>query len=135
MGVTFYVREVEPFFFFILELKNRDTGENEYYQYYNYWVILCAIMIWVPTFMMIFAYSIIWCKLRKASKAFPYLSHQSRLARSRNKVIQMLYILIIIELICWGPWQFYTLLNFSIHQYSFDEPEVRINIRIHVSSF
>ena len=84
------------------------------------------MIIWFPTVVMVFAYTIIWFKLRKAAKAFPYLSQQSRISRSRRKVVQMLYVLIIIELICWGPWQFFTLMSFIPHQYSLDTPEVRM---------
>jgi hypothetical protein len=65
--------------------------------------------------MMIFGYTTIWMKLRQSFKAFPYLSQQSRIARSRRKVIQMLFVLIIIELICWAPWQIYTLIQFIFH--------------------
>ena len=86
-------------------------------------------MIWIPTAIMFFAYTLIWFKLRKASKAFPYLSNQSRIARSRQKVIHMLFMLIIIELICWGPWQFWILCEYIIHKYySSNVPGVRFNL-------
>ena len=96
------------------------------YQFYNYWLILCAIMIWLPTVMMLSSYTLIWFKLRESSKAFPYLSQQSRIARSRRRVIHMLFVLIIIELICWGPWQFFIIAKTVIHR-SKDErdPEVK----------
>ena len=98
------------------------------HKYFDYMVVLCAIMIWIPTAIMFFAYTLIWFKLRKASKAFPYLSNQSRIARSRQKVIHMLFMLIIIELICWGPWQFWILCEYVIHKYySSNVPGVRFN--------
>ena len=105
------------------------------YQYNTYWFILCAVMIWIPIVIMCFAYTMIWLKLRKASKAFPYLSQQSRIARSRLKVIQMLFILIIIELICWGPWQFFVIFEFILYpNYDLAEnyPEVRYSISLKI---
>ena len=109
-------------------ISSDENCENLTYQYFNYWLVLCAIMIWIPTAIMFFAYTLIWFKLRKASKAFPYLSNQSRIARSRQKVIHMLFMLIIIELICWGPWQFWILCEYVIHKYySSNVPGVRFN--------
>ena len=101
------------------------------YQYYTYWFILCATMIWIPIVIMCFAYTMIWLKVRKASKAFPYLSQQSRIARSRLKVIQMLFVLIIIELICWSPWQLVVIFDFILYpNYDLNEnyPDVRYSI-------
>ena len=108
-------------------------GKDLRYQFFNYWFILCVIMIWIPTILMIFAYNMISFKLRVSLKAFPYLSQQSRIARSRQKVIQMLFVLIIIELICWAPWQIYTLIQFIFHHMIDDaghlpSPEVILKI-------
>ena len=100
------------------ELISSDTACTDLtYQFYNYWLVLCGIIIWFPTAMMFFAYTLIWWKLKKASKAFPYLSQPSRIARSRQKVIHMLLLLIIVELICWGPWQFFILCEYVKHHY------------------
>ena len=110
-------------------ISSDENCENLTYKYFDYWLVLCAIMIWIPTAIMFFAYTLIWFKLRKASKAFPYLSNQSRIARSRQKVIHMLFMLIIIELICWGPWQFWILCEYIIHKYySSNVPGVRFNL-------
>ena len=109
-------------------LELRSEGKDLTYQYYTYWFILCAVMIWIPIVIMCFAYTMIWLKVRKAFKPFPYLSQQSRIARSRLKVIQMLFVLIIIELICWGPWQFFVIFEFILYpNYDLAEnyPEVR----------
>ena len=38
---------------------------------------------------------------------FGVFSEQSRIARSRNKVIRMLFVLFLVQVICWGPWQFH----------------------------
>ena len=74
---------------------------------------------------MIYAYTTISFKLRQSLKAFPYLSQQSRIARSRQKVIQMLFLLIIIELICWGPWQLFVLCEFILRRiYDVENGEV-----------
>jgi hypothetical protein len=99
----------------VSEMKTPD-GKDLRYQFFNYWFILCVIMIWIPTILMIFAYNMISFKLRLSLKAFPYLSQQSRIARSRQKVIQMLFVLIIIELICWAPWQIYILIQFIFYR-------------------
>ena len=96
------------------ELRSEDGTMDLSYRFFNYWFVLCVIIIWIPTIMMIFGYTKIWLKLRKSFKAFPYLSQQSRIARSRRKVIQMLFVLIIIELICWTPWQIYILIEFIL---------------------
>ena len=90
-------------------------------------------MIWIPATIMFFAYTMIWFKLRKASKAFPYLSQQSRIARSRQKVIHMLFLLIIIELICWGPWQFFTLCEYITHKYYASNPP-EVNRLFHIKT-
>ena len=96
------------------EFRTVDDTQDLSYKFYNYWFVLCVIIIWIPTIMMVFGYTTIWLKLRQAFKAFPYLSQQSRIARSRRKVIQMLFVLIIIELICWTPWQIYILIEFIL---------------------
>ena len=106
----------------VSELKTPD-GKDLSYQYFNYWFILCIIIIWIPTIFMIVAYNTISFKLRQSLKAFPYLSQQSIIARSRQKVIQMLFLLIIIELICWGPWQFFILCEF-IFQRIYDQSDL-----------
>ena len=62
-------------------------------------------MVWIPTLLMLASYSYIMNVLRKSTKAFPYLSNQSRIVRSRRKLIRMLFILMIVQLICWAPWQ------------------------------
>lgn len=80
--------------------------------YYAYWLGFLTITIWIPSIIMLITYAFIINKLRKSIKSFPYLSVQSRLARSRKKVIQMLIILIITELVCWAPWQFQTVVDF-----------------------
>ena len=74
-------------------------------------------MIWIPTLIMSSAYGIIWFKLRDSFKAFPYLSEQSRIARSRRRVIRMLFVLILIELICWSPWQFFYVCEYIIYKF------------------
>ena len=106
----------------VSELKTPD-GKDLSYQYFNYWFILCVIIIWIPTIFMIVAYNTISFKLCQSLKAFPYLSQQSIIARSRKKVIQMLFLLIIIELICWGPWQFFILCEF-IFQRIYDQSDL-----------
>ena len=75
--------------------------------------------------MMFSGYTTIWLKLRQSFKAFPYLSQQSRIARSRQKVIKMLFVLIIIELICWAPWQIYIIIEF-IFRHLFDVSDTGI---------
>ena len=72
--------------------------------YLNYWTTLCVFMIWLPLMIMLTSFVFIYQKLSKSIKAFPYLSVQSKVARSRKKVIGMLLILIVIEIICWAPW-------------------------------
>ena len=108
------------------EFRTEDGTEDLSYRFYNYWFVLCVIIIWIPTIMMIFGYTTIWLRLRQAFKAFPYLSQQSRIARSRKKVIQMLFVLIIIELICWAPWQIYILIQFIFHRIYPIDPETGI---------
>ena len=107
---------------FFTEFKK--DGKDLTYEFYSYWLLLCALMIWIPTIIMCFAYTLIWFEFRKASKAFPYLSQQSRITRSRQKVIKMLFALIIVELICWGPWQFFTIWQYII-THSNNVPDVR----------
>ena len=99
-------------FFDFPEFRSEDSKKDLSYQFYNYWFALCVIIIWIPTIMMFYGYTTIWLKLRQSFKAFPYLSQQSRIARSRQKVVKMLFALIIIELICWAPWQIYVILEF-----------------------
>ena len=77
-------------------------GTNSWYAYY---VTLTALVVWIPTLLMLASYSYIMNVLRKSTKAFPYLSNQSRIVRSRRKLIRMLFILMIVQLICWAPWQ------------------------------
>ena len=108
------------------EFRSKDGTMDLSYRFYNYWFVLCVIIIWIPTIMMIFGYTTIWLKLRQSFKAFPYLSQQSRIARSRKKVIQMLFVLIIIELICWAPWQIYILIQFIFHRIYPIDPETGI---------
>lgn len=72
--------------------------------YLNHWTTLCVFMIWLPLMIMLTSFVFIYQKLSKSIKAFPYLSVQSKVARSRKKVIGMLLILIVIEIICWAPW-------------------------------
>ena len=102
----------------------KKDGKDLTSEFYSYWLLLCALMIWIPTIIMCFAYTLIWFEFRKASKAFPYLSQQSRISRSRKKVIKMLFALIIVELICWGPWQFFTIWQYII-THSNNVPDVR----------
>ena len=118
--MSFYILNVLTRLFFT-EFKK--DGKDLTYEFYSYSLLLCAIMIWIPTITMCFAYTLIWFEFRKASKAFPYLSQQSIIARSRQKVIQMLFLLIIIELICWGPWQFFILCEF-IFQRIYDQSDL-----------
>ena len=86
-----------------------------------YWIILCVLMIWFPLVVMITSFGFIYYKLSKSLKAFPYLSIQSKVARSRKKVIHMLLILIIIEIICWSPWQSWIIYQYIYYQ-DFDVP-------------
>ena len=86
-------------------------------EYQAMWLILLAIMVWIPLLVMSGAFIIIWFKLRQSFKAFPYLSYQSNNARSRGKAIKMLLFLIIIELICWAPWAFFIVCEYIIHEY------------------
>ena len=87
-----------------------------------YWIILCVVMIWFPLVIMITSFGFIYYKLRKSLKAFPYLSHQSKVARSRKKVIHMLLMLIIIEIICWSPWQSWIIYQFNYWNKYKDHP-------------
>ena len=82
-------------------------------RYMVHWIFLCLIMIWVPLLIMVTAFASIYFKLNQSIKTFPYLSIQSKVARSRRKVIRMLMILIVVEIICWSPW-----LIFIITQYT-----------------
>ena len=72
-------------------------------------------MIWFPTVIMIASFAFIWVKLRKSYKAFPYLSIQSKVARSRKKVIMMLLILLVVEIVCWAPW--YISIIYEFHKW------------------
>ena len=83
-------------------------------EYFQYWFMVCGIMVWIPTSIMLVSYVIIWFKLRHSLKAFPYLSIQSRVARSRRKIIHMLLILFLLELVCWAPWQFYLVFDYHV---------------------
>ena len=90
----------------------------------NYWSILCIIMIWFPLLIMIISFGFIYYKLSKSLKAFPYLSIQSKVARSRKKVIHMLLFLIIVEIICWIPWQSWIIFNLiNWNKYKDTDPE------------
>jgi hypothetical protein len=40
----------------------------------NYWFSLLAINVWMPTLVMFVCYAVIFFKLKKSMKAFPYLS-------------------------------------------------------------
>ena len=71
--------------------------------------------------IMLMTYSFIIIKLRKSIKSFPYLSVQSRLARSRKKVIQMLILLLITELVCWAPWEFQIVFDFVYYKQRWPE--------------
>ena len=73
--------------------------------YYIYYLTITALVVWMPTLLMFGSYAYIMNVLRKSTKAFPYLSNQSRIVRSRRKLIQMLFVLMIVQLICWAPWQ------------------------------
>ena len=79
-----------------------NAGTN---QYYVYFLTITAIVVWMPTLLMFASYFYIMNMLRKSTKAFPYLSNQSRIVRSRRKLIQMLFVLMVVQLICWAPWQ------------------------------
>ena len=87
--------------------------------YMRYWVLLCAFLIWLPLLIMVTSFGCIYFKLRRSIKSFPYLSIQSRVARSRRKVISMLLILITVEIVCWSPW-----LYFVISQYVYMKGEL-----------
>ena len=95
--------------------------------YYTYWLILLALMIWIPTMVMFTAFIVISFRLRHANRSFTYLSPQSRIARSRRKVIRMLFFLIVIELICWSPWAFFNVGEVILDkQYGGGHPEVNV---------
>ena len=76
------------------------------------------ITVWIPTIIMLITYGFIFNKLTKSIKSLPYLSIQSRIARSRRKVMQMLFILLMLELICWAPWQVFTLYDWITDYYN-----------------
>ena len=98
--------------------------ESHGFAFLIYWIILCVFMIWFPLVIMITSFGFIYYKLKKSLKAFPYLSHQSKVARSRKKVIHMLLILIIIEIICWSPWQSWIIFQYHYWiNYSSATPE------------
>ena len=98
--------------------------ESHGFEFLIYWIILCVFMIWFPLVIMITSFGFIYYKLKKSLKAFPYLSHQSKVARSRKKVIHMLLILIIIEIICWSPWQSWIIFQYHYWiNYSSDTPD------------
>ena len=71
-------------------------------------------MVWIPTFIMLISYVVIWFKLRQSVKSFPYLSIQSQIARSRRKIMHMLLLLFLLELVCWAPWQFYLVFDYHV---------------------
>ena len=102
-----------------LEIDEESHGR----EFLIYWISLCVIMIYFPLVIMITSFGFIYYKLRKSLKAFPYLSHQSKVARSRKKVIHMLLMLIIIEIICWSPWQSWIIFQFNYWNNYKDHPE------------
>ena len=87
--------------------------------YMRHWVLLSVFLIWLPLLIMVTSFGCIYFKLRRSIKSFPYLSIQSRVARSRRKVISMLLILITVEIVCWSPW-----LYFVISQYVYMKGEL-----------
>ena len=109
--ITYVRKSYYLLFFFSRTFSIPVTFEVEYFQY---WFMVCGIMVWIPTSIMLISYVIIWFKLRHSLKAFPYLSIQSRVARSRKKIIHMLLILFLLELVCWAPWQFYLVFDYHV---------------------
>ena len=105
--------------FYFVELDEKSHGR----EFLIYWISLCVIMIWFPLVIMITSFGFIYYKLKKSLKAFPYLSHQSKVARSRKKVIHMLLMLIIIEIICWSPWQSWIIFQFHLWNNYNETPE------------
>ena len=81
-----------------------------------------ALLIWLPSASMGIGFVVIWYRLRQSKKAFPYMSVQSRIARSRRKVINMLGFLLALELICWFPWMMFTIIESIVFYY---KPKVR----------
>ena len=100
------------------------TEKTHAIPYLNYWTTLCAFMIWLPLMIMLTSFVFIYQKLSKSTKAFPYLSVQSKVARSRKKVIGMLLILIIIEIICWAPWMLWIIFQY-INYITSDKSQVK----------
>ena len=88
-------------------------------RYYAHVLGLVVIMIWIPFIILSIAFIFIWIKMRQSLKIFPYLSVPSRIIRSRQKAIRMLFILNMVHLICWSPWQFYTITNYISDFYGY----------------
>jgi hypothetical protein len=86
-------------------------------QYQTMWLILLALIVWVPLLAMSTTFIVIWFKLQQSLRAFPYLSKQSSYARTRRRAIKMLFFLIIMELICRAPWTLYIICDYIIDKY------------------
>ena len=70
------------------------------------------MLVWIPTLTMALCYGMILFRLRQSSKKFPYLSEESRLARTRGEVVKKLCLLLFVQFVCWFPWQFFTLYDY-----------------------
>ena len=103
-----------PIYFIGFVDENKNDIENIYY---GYWLVYMIIAVWIPSIIMLITYGFIFNKLTKSIKSLPYLSIQSRIARSRRKVMQMLFVLLLLELICWAPWQIFTLYDWITYTY------------------
>ncbi|TRY80329.1 hypothetical protein TCAL_10176 [Tigriopus californicus] len=96
-----------------------------------YWLALLGLLVWIPTIVMVVCYFLIFKQLNASKNKFPYMSAQSRVARSRQKVIQTLVFLLVVQIISWFPWQFFTLYDafvLYLNNGSFDADSVYTHI-------
>jgi len=74
-----------------------------------YWLLLISVTVWIPSLIMLSSFGFLFYKLKRSVRMFPYLSEQSRVVRIRSQVIRMLFVLMLFNLVCWAPWQAYTM--------------------------
>lgn len=96
-----------------------------------YWLVLLGLLVWIPTIVMVVCYFLIFKQLNASKNRFPYMSAQSRVTRSRQKVIQTLVFLLLVQIISWFPWQFFTLYDafvIYLNNGSFDADSVYTHV-------
>lgn len=78
-----------------------------------YWTFLLAILIYFPLILMLAFYSSILCQMKKYEEKLNESGNPVRSLR-RKRIIQMIWVYLVVALICWTPLQvlvFYRMLT------------------------